>query len=79
MQITVNDGDSGGVIIGLDDNCGNGIIQLCADVVAAVAGHDFKTAICSWTTIDGIVDTILLVVFFFMQSSTYSMCCCSRL
>ena len=57
MQITVRDEDfCVGVINALDDG-GNGIVQLCADQVAALTGENFKSAALLGARQHGVLDT----------------------
>ena len=43
----------------LDQNR-DGIIQLCADVMAAMAGNNFKAAVAAGAAEDGFTDTVIL-------------------
>ena len=57
MQIAVRDEDfCVGVINTLDDG-GNGIVQLCADQVAALTGENFKSAALLGARQHGVLDT----------------------
>ena len=59
MQVAINHGDPGSIIVSLDNDGGDGVIQLGANVVTTVAGDNFQAALFSGAAVNGITNTVL--------------------
>ena len=59
MQIAVNDFNTRSIVVHLRDNDRHRIIQAACNVVAAVAGDQFKTAFFTRPCFDRLIDAVV--------------------
>ena len=60
MQVAVHTFDLCAVVICLDDNNGNGVIELHRNIVTAMTGNQLQTAALTGTGLDRLIDTVFL-------------------
>ena len=60
MQIAVHHFDAGSIVVHLHDNDRDRIIELHGNVMTAMTGQQFQTALCSGSCLDRLIDAVLL-------------------
>ena len=60
VQVAVHTFDLCAIIIGLDDNNGNGVVQLHRNIVTAMTGNQLQAAALTGTGLDRLIDTVFL-------------------